>query len=382
MGKKDYYEVLGVSRSATVEEIKKAYRTLAKKYHPDTHPGDKNAEERFKEINEAYEVLSDPQKRAAYDQFGHAGVDAAAAAGARGGFHTQDFGDFGMDFEDLFGDVFEGFFGGTTRRRSRSRQSAGEDLQIDLDLTFEEAAFGVSKEIRFSKKERCEACSGSGVKAQAGFRTCSACHGKGRIQYTQGFFTVARTCPQCAGEGRIPGAPCPSCGGEGRVRGEKVLAVKVPPGVEDGSRLRLRGEGEAGRRGGAAGDLYVVLHVQPHDFLERRGLDLYGEVPISFPVAALGGEVEVPTLEGAVKLKIPPGTPTGKMFRIRGKGLQDPEGRKKGDQFVAVRVEVPVRLNERQKELLEEFAGTLHEENQPESASFWEKLRRRFSAKR
>jgi molecular chaperone DnaJ len=383
--KKDYYDLLGVSRSASPEDIKKAYRTMAKKYHPDTNPNNKESEEKFKEINEAYEVLSDPQKRTAYDQFGHAGVGSGGAPGYGGsGSRPQGFGDT-ADFEDIFGDVFSNFFGGAPGGRGgrpRSQAQEGDDLRYDLNLTFEEAAFGVTKEIKARKLTTCDSCHGSGAKPGSGRVVCAVCKGSGQVRSTQGFFTIARTCTRCGGQGEMPGTPCQACQGHGRVEKERSLSVKVPAGVDEGSRLRLRGEGEAGLNGGPAGDLYVFLHVEAHDFFERDGSDLHCSIPISFVQAALGMELEVPTLEGPVKMKIPPGTQSQKVFRLKGKGLKNPQNSEIGDLLVTVFIEVPKDLNSKQKKLLEEFEVLSNEENTPEVYKFLHKMKNFFTRKK
>jgi molecular chaperone DnaJ len=384
--KKDYYDLLGVSRSATAEDIKKAYRNMAKKYHPDTNPNNKEAEERFKEVNEAYEVLSDPPKKAAYDQFGHAGVGAGGPGGfggGTGGFRSQDFSN-AADFEDIFGDVFSNFFGGAPQGGGRARNQAheGDDLRYDLHLTFEQAAFGTSQDIKVRKLSTCESCHGSGAKAGSGRIVCPTCKGTGQIRSSQGFFTIARTCTRCGGQGEMPGSPCPTCHGQGRTEKEKTIAVKVPPGVDEGSRLRIRGEGEAGLNGGPAGDLYVFLHVEAHDFFERDGSDLHCEIPISFVQAALGAEVEVPTLEGPVNMKIPVGTPSGKVFRLKGKGLKTPQSSEMGDLLVTVIAETPTDLNAKQKKLLEEFEALSTENNTPQISKFMHKMKNLFTRKK
>lgn len=380
--KKDYYELLGVTRSSSPDDIKKAYRTMAKKYHPDTNPNNKEAEEKFKEVNEAYEVLSDPQKKAAYDQFGHAGVGAGGPGGfGGGGFRPQDFGN-AADFEDIFGDVFSNFFGGTQAGRSRHQAQEGEDLRYDLNLTFEQAAFGTSQDIKIRKLSTCEACHGSGAKPGSGRVVCPTCKGTGQIRSSQGFFTIARTCTRCGGQGEMPGTPCPTCHGHGRVEKERTITVKVPAGVDEGSRLRIRGEGEAGLNGGPAGDLYVFLHVEAHDFFERDGADLHCQVPISFVQAALGAEVEVPTLEGPVKMKVPAGTQSGKVFRLREKGLKTPQTSQTGDLLVTVNVETPSDLNAKQKKLLEEFETLSTEENTPMHSKFINKMKNLFLRKK
>src|SRR5581483_1153294 len=383
--KKDYYDLLGVSKTASADDLKKAYRTLAKKFHPDANPNSKEAEDKFKEINEAYEVLSDPQKKAAYDQFGHAGVGTSGPGGfSGGGFRPQDFGN-AADFEDIFGDVFSNFFGsqgGRSGGRPRNQAQEGDDLRYDLNLTFEEAAFGVSKDIKIQKLATCESCHGSGAKPGSGRVVCTTCKGTGQIRSTQGFFTIARTCGRCGGQGEMPGTPCPTCHGHGRLEKDKVISVKVPPGVDEGSRLRVRGEGEAGLNGGAAGDLYVFLHVEAHDFFERDGSDLHCKIPISFVQAALGTEIEVPPLEEAVKMKIPAGTPSGKVFRFKEKGLKTPQTTDIGDLLVVITVETPKDLNSKQKKLLEEFEALSGESNTPEITKFMHKMKNLFVRKK
>lgn len=382
--KRDYYEVLGVSRGASAEDIKKAFRTMAKKYHPDANPNNKEAEEKFKEINEAYEVLSDSQKKAAYDQFGHAGVGAGGPTGWGGGFRPQDFGG-AADFEDIFGDVFSNFFGGGPAGRggrARSQVQEGDDLRYDMNLTFEEAAFGTTKEIKVRKLTTCETCHGSGAKAGSGRVVCPTCKGTGQIRSTQGFFSIARTCTRCGGQGEMPGSPCPACRGQGRVERERTISVKVPAGSDEGFRLRIRGEGEAGLNGGPSGDLFVFLHVEAHEFFERDGSDLHCEIPISFPQAALGFELEVPTLQGPVKMKIPPGTQSGKVFRLREKGLKDPQHEGVGDLLVTVTVETPSDLNAKQKKLLEEFVALTGESNTPQITKFMNIVKNLFAHKK
>ncbi len=367
-GKKDYYELLGVGRKASEEELKKAYRKLALKYHPDRNPGDKQAEEKFKEVSEAYQVLTDPQKKAQYDQFGHAAFGDGGPF--RGGFN------FSGGFEDIFGDIFGEFFGaGTSRRRTQSR---GEDLRYNLNLTFEEAAFGAEKKVKIPRQSLCDTCHGSGSKPGTSPRTCPTCRGKGQVNFQQGFFSISRTCNQCGGQGTIISDPCETCHSAGRVRKFHILSVKIPPGVDTGSRLKLRGEGEAGLSSGPAGDLYVVIQVEPHPLFVREGLEIICEVPISFVQAALGAEIEVPTLEGKVKMKIPPGTQAGRVFRLKGKGIRDIQGYHQGDQHVRVLVETPTHLTARQKELLKEFAALGGEEVHPLSKSFFEKVKQIF----
>ena len=315
-GKKDYYELLGVPRGAGEDEIKKAYRKLALKHHQDKNPGDKQAEEKFKEISEAYQVLADAEKRSQYDQYGHAAFGDGGPF--RGGF------DFTGGFEDIFGDIFGEFFGGGAgRRRGRAR---GDDLRYNLTIRFEEAAFGAEKKIKIPRQAPCEACHGSGCKPGTQPRPCSTCHGRGQVSFQQGFFTVSRTCTQCHGHGTTIADPCGACGGAGRLRKLHTLSVKIPAGVDAGSRLKLRGEGESGPAGGPAGDLYVVIEVEPHPLFVRDGLDIICEVPISFVQAALSAEIDVPTLEGKVKMKIPTATQSGKVFRLKGKGVRDVQG--------------------------------------------------------
>ncbi len=367
--KKDYYDLLGVGRNANDDELKKAYRQLALKFHPDKNPGDKQAEEKFKEVSEAYQVLADPEKRAQYDQFGHAAFDGGSPFGA--GF------DFSSGFEDIFGDIFGDFFGsGTGRRRARSQR--GEDLRYNLDISFEEAAFGTEKKIKIPRHSNCETCKGSGSKPGTSPRTCSTCHGRGQVSFQQGFFSVSRTCSQCRGQGTIIGDPCPTCKGAGKVRKFHTLGVKIPGGVDTGSLLKLRGEGESGSLGGPSGDLYVAINVQPHPIFVRDGLEIVCEVPISFHQAALGAEIEVPTLHGKVKLKVPYGTQSGKVFRLKGKGLKEVHSYHQGDQHVRVSIETPTHLTARQKELLKEFAALGGEEIHPLSKGFFEKVKEIF----
>ena len=355
MSKRDYYEVLGVSRTATAVEIKKAYRKLAMKYHPDRHTGNdrEEAELRFKEVKQAYEVLSDDQKRAAYDQFGHAGVEGnAGMGGGAGGFGG------GASFSDIFGDVFGDIFGGGGGRGTH-RHARGADMGYNLELSLEEAVKGTTVKIRIPTQVTCETCGGSGAKPGTNPRTCSTCGGSGQVRTQQGFFIAQQTCPTCHGRGLQIDSPCPECRGRGRIQTHKTLSVKVPPGVDTGDRIRLAGEGEAGENGGPPGDLYVQIHVKPHPIFERDDANLYCEVPIPFTTAALGGELDVPTLEGKVKLKIPEGTQTGKLFRIRGKGIKPVRGGAVGDLLCRVVVETPVKLNEEQKELLRKLDESL-----------------------
>ena len=382
--KRDYYEVLAVGRTADAEEIKKAYRKLAVKFHPDKNPGDHTAEEKFKEVGEAYEVLSDPEKRAAYDRFGHRAFAGAGGTGAAGfgGMHDpfevfrEVFGGGrgagGGIFSEIFGDAFqqEGAGGGGRGR--------GADLRYDLRISFEEAARGVEREIEISKFQACDTCHGSGAEPGSKVTTCPTCNGHGQVAVTRGFFNIAQTCPKCRGAGQIIQKPCQACHGEGRVEKTSKIKIKIPAGVEDGTRLRSTGQGEGGTRGGPPGDLYVVLHVEAHEIFEREGRDLFCTVPISFARAALGGEVKVPTLEGSAVLKIPPGTPSGKVFRLRAKGLPEVHGRGVGDLQVRLYVEVPTKLNLDQRHKLEAFAASCDETTHPEETSFFRKAREFF----
>ena len=371
MSKRDYYEVLGVDKSAGEREIKKAYKKLAMKYHPDRTQGDKGLEDKFKEIQEAYEILSDSQKRAAYDQYGHAGVDPNRGGGGFGG---------GADFGDIFGDVFGDIFGGGRGgRQSRARQ--GSDLRYNLELTLEEAVRGKSVDIRVPTLVECEVCDGSGAKKGSSPKTCPTCHGNGQVQMRQGFFAVQQTCPTCSGKGKIIEDPCNSCHGHGRKEKTKALNVKIPAGVDTGDRIRLSGEGEAGENGAPPGDLYVQVHVREHDIFKRDGNNLYCEVPLSFTTAALGGELEVPTLDGKVKLKISPETQTGRMFRLRGKGVKSVRSGAMGDLMCKVVVETPVNLSSRQKELLqelEESMGKASSKHSPKAQGFFDGVKKFF----
>ena len=356
MSKRDYYEVLSVSRTATEQEIKSSYRKLALQYHPDRNPGDKAAEDRFKEAAEAYAVLADTDKRHMYDRFGHAGLGGAAT----GGFDPTVF----TGFEDILGglgDIF-GFgdvFGG--RRRPGGAQR-GADLRYDLEISFEEAATGTETTIQIPRHEACETCHGTGAAAGSTPTTCPQCHGRGQLRYQQGFFTVARTCGQCRGTGSVIAKPCTTCKGAGRVPKERKLTVKIPAGIATGQRMRIGGEGEAGALGGPAGDLYVVVHVQDHPFWQRDGNDLYCEIPVNFPTLALGGEINIPTLDGNEAFKIPEGTQTGSAFRLRGRGMPDVGGRGRGDLVVTVKVITPKKLTKDQKKLLEQLQGSLPKE--------------------
>lgn len=362
---RDYYEVLGVSKNADEAELKKAYRRLAMKYHPDRNEGDEAAEIKFKEAKEAHDVLSDPQKRAAYDQFGHAGVSNSAGAGGSGAAGAG----FGDIFDSVFGDIFGGGGGG----RGGSRVHRGADLQYNLELSLEDAVAGTTVKIRVPKMVECKVCNGSGAKKGSKPVTCPTCAGHGQVRMQQGFFSVQQTCPQCRGRGTIISDPCSSCNGQGRVRDSKTISVKVPEGVDDGDRIRLSGEGEAGENNGPAGDLYVHINVKEHPIFVRDGTDLYCDVPISFSTVALGGELEVPTLDGKVKLKIPAETQSGKLFRLRSKGVRSVRNKTKGDLLCRVVVETPVKLNSKQKDLLKQFDESMKTDGNKHSpqASTW-----------
>ncbi len=377
MSKRDYYEILGVQKNASEAELKKAYRRMAQKYHPDRNPDDKAAEEKFKEVKEAYEVLSDARKRAAYDQFGHAGVDPNAGPGPGG------FGAGGASFSDIFGDVFGDIFGGGGGRGGQ-RAYRGADLRYNLELTLEEAVAGTTVKIRVPTMTACTACGGSGARSGSRPETCTTCGGVGQVRMQQGFFSVQQTCPRCRGTGTIISDPCTVCHGHGRVQETKTLSVKVPAGVDTGDRIRLAGEGEAGENGGPPGDLYVQIRVKEHAIFTREDNNLYCEVPIPFVTAALGGELEVPTLDGRVVLKIPEGTQSGKLFRLRGKGVQPVRGGPVGDLMARVVVETPVNLSAKQKELLREFERTLGEKggshHNPKSHSWLDGVKRFFDS--
>ncbi len=373
MAKRDYYEILGVSRNASKDEIKKAYRRLAMKYHPDRNQNNKEAEEKFKEAKEAYDVLSDEQKRAAYDQFGHAGVDPTAAAGGPG---PGGFG--GANFSDVFGDIFGDIFGGG--RSGGQRVNRGADLRYNLELTLEEAVSGTTVKIRVPTLVPCDSCGGSGARKGSRPVKCGTCGGHGQVRMQQGFFSIQQTCPSCQGRGEVISDPCPSCHGQGRVRDHKTLSAKIPAGVDTGDRIRLSGEGETGENGGPPGDLYIHINVKEHPIFVRDGNNLYCEVPVSFVTAALGGELDVPTLDGRVKLKIPPETQTGKLFRLRGKGVQSVRGGTVGDLFCKVVVETPVNLTSRQKDLLREFEASMSngEKHSPQAHSWLDKVKNFF----
>ncbi len=377
MSKRDFYAVLDVPKTATEAEIKKAYRRLAMKHHPDRNPDDKAAEEKFKEAKEAYEILSDAGKRAQYDQFGHDAFDPARGGGAGGpGMHP------GGDFGDIFGDVFGDIFGGGGRRGGRAQVFRGADLRYELELDLDEAVFGTSVEIDVPKLCECDTCKGSGAAKGSQPVTCETCHGTGQVRISQGFFQLQQGCPRCRGTGKMVKNPCGDCQGQGRVRRNKKLSVKIPPGVDSGDRIRLGGEGEAGRNGGPAGDLYVEVHVRPHDIFERDGEHLSCEVPISFATAVLGGTVLVPTLEGQVSLKIPAETQSGRVFRLRDKGVKPVRGGARGDLFCKVMVETPVKLKAEQRELLRKFDESLKSDDSahtPREEGFFEGVKKFFS---
>jgi len=354
MAKRDYYEVLGVSRNAPEAEIKKAYRRLAMKHHPDRNPESKTSEASFKEAKEAYEILTDAQKRAAYDQFGHAGVDPSMAAGA-GGFHGAGGGNFSDIFGDVFGDIFSG------GRRGGPQVFRGADLRYNLELTLEEAVRGTEVQIRVPALHSCETCHGSGAKPGTSSTSCRTCGGHGQVRMQQGFFSIQQTCPNCRGTGKTVSHPCPSCAGQGRVKQTKTLSIKVPAGVDEGDQVRLAGEGEAGEQGGPAGDLYVQVRLKPHDIFQREANDLHCELPISFSLAALGGDLEIPTLDGRASIKIPPGTQSGKNFRLREKGVRNVRTSRVGDLYCHVSIETPINLSKHQKELLQKLDESLRE---------------------
>lgn len=362
MSKRDYYEVLGVSQSAGEEELKKAYRRLAMKLHPDRNPGDTQSEAKFKEASEAYEVLCDPQKRAVYDQYGHEGLQRGGGGGGFGG----------GGFSDIFGDVFADIFGG-----GRESSRRGSDLRYSLELSLEKAAAGTTESIRIPTLEDCEPCSGNGTASGKPAPKCSTCGGSGQVRVQQGFFVLQQTCPHCRGRGTVVTDPCRSCRGAGKVRKEKTLEVKIPAGVDTGDRIRLAGEGEPGQRGAPSGDLYVQVSVTPHDFFEREDVDLHCTIPIDLVSAALGGEVEVPTLTGKAALRIPEGTQSGKVFRLRNMGIKSVRGGGVGDLLCTVQVETPVKLSKRQKELLREFGDSLGDdlENSPKTSSWLDKAK-------
>lgn len=378
MSKRDYYEVLSVERMASIEEIKKSYRKLAVKHHPDKNPGDKAAEEKFKELGEAYEILSDPQKRALYDQHGHAAFDRRSGGFARGGSGFHDPFDI---FREVFGgggggSIFDDLFGGG--RADPSQPQRGEDLRYDMEITFEEAAHGCEKEITVTKPDRCEVCDGSGAEEGSRVKTCPTCGGRGQVITSRGIFSIAQTCPACQGAGRVIEKPCKACHGAGRRDRQSKIKLRIPGGVDTGSRLRSVGNGQAGLRGGPPGDLYVILHVKPHEIFQRDGDDLLCEVPVGFVQAALGTDIEVPTLEGKAEIRIPAGTQPGTMFRLKGKGVKNVQGYGHGDLHVRVLVEVPTHLTAAQKAKLQEFAELCNGKESPLSQGFFEKAKKLF----
>lgn len=385
MADQDYYELLGVSKTASADDIKKAYRRLAMKYHPDRNPGDKAAEEKFKEIGEAYAVLSDEQKRAAYDRFGKAGVNPNGGAGGPGDFggFSQGFG--GADFQSAFGDIFSDLFGGGRGGGARRDQGVpGNDMRFELEITLEEAARGTEKDIRVPSWEECSTCHGTGARPGTKPTTCPTCHGSGTVRVQAGIFQVQQTCPHCHGTGQVISDPCPDCRGEGMRRTARVLNVKIPEGINDGQRIRLTGKGEPGQRGGAPGDLYVEIRIRPHDIFERDGDDLHTALPISFVTAALGGEVTVPTLDGESTMAIPEGTQCNKTFRMRGKGVKNLRTGDMGDLFVHIEIETPVNLSAKQKDLLRQFDESVKadgEKHNPRAQGFFDKMKSFFTQK-
>lgn len=376
MDKQDYYEILGITKNASDEEIKKAYRKMAMKHHPDRNPGDKTAEESFKKVATAYEVLSDKKKRAAYDQFGHAGVDAAAGMGGGAGYNG------GAHFADVFGDIFGNIFGGgRASAGGHGFAEQGADLRYNLELSLEDAVNGKTVSIKIPTQVACGECRGSGAKGGAKPKNCGACGGAGQVRMQQGFFSIQQPCPTCRGQGTVISDPCQKCRGQGRVSEQKTLSVRIPPGVDTGDRIRLAGEGEAGLHGGPSGDLYVQVHVTKHAIFTREGPHLYCEVPINFSIAALGGELDVPTLNGRIKLKISPETQTGRVFKIKGKGVKTVRGEGPGDLLCRVVVETPVNLSKKQKKLLEELQETMNsgsDVHNPNAASWFERVKQFF----
>ncbi len=371
MSKRCYYETLEVERTADDGVLKSSFRKLAMKWHPDRNPGDNDSEHRFKEINEAYDVLKDPQKRAAYDRFGHAAFEQGGMGGGGGGMHG-----FGADFGSAFSDIFEGIFGMGGQRQRGTGRERGSDLRFNMEITLEEAFSGKAAQVRLPTSVTCEVCSGTGAKTGTKPKACSTCGGQGKIRHAQGFFTLERTCGACQGRGQVIENPCPSCSGSGRTTRERTLSVNIPPGVEDGTRIRLGGEGEAGLRGGSSGDLYIFLSLASHAFFQRDSADLHCRVPISMVTAALGGEFEVPTIDGSkTRVKIPSGTQSGRRFRLSGKGMPVLRSKQAGDMYVQVMVETPQNLTKRQRELLAEFEKLSSQDTQPESAGFFAKVK-------
>jgi molecular chaperone DnaJ len=374
MAKRDYYEVLGVARTAKDTEIKTAFRKLAMQHHPDRNPGDKDCEHRFKELNEAYDVLKDGDKRAAYDRFGHAAFEQGMGGGAAG---------FGADFASTFADIFDDFFGMSgARRGARGGRERGADLRYNMEITLEDAFQGKAAQINIPIPVSCEACSGTGAKSGTKPKVCASCGGAGKVRHAQGFFTLERTCVACQGRGQVIEQPCPTCSGSGRVTRSRTLAVNIPPGVEDGTRIRLAGEGEAGVRGGPSGDLYIFLSIAAHAFFQRDGADLHCRVPVSMVTAALGGEFELPTIDGSnSRVKIPPGTQSGRRFRLSAKGMPVLRSKQSGDMYVQVMVETPQNLTKRQRELLAEFHKLSSNETNPESAGFFGRVKEFFGSR-
>jgi molecular chaperone DnaJ len=374
MAKRDYYETLGVTRDADDAAIKSAFRNLAKEYHPDRNPGDATAEQRFKEVNEAYEALKEPQRRAAYDQFGHAAFE----GGGQGGMHGFS-GDFGASMSDIFDDLFGEFMGGRRGGGRRSMRERGGDLRYNLEITLSEAHDGKNAQIRVPSSITCETCSGSGAKPGTKPSSCRTCAGSGKVRASQGFFTIERTCPACQGRGEMIDDPCADCHGAGRVTKERMLSVTIPPGVEDGTRIRLAGEGEAGLRGGPPGDLYIFLSISPHEFFQRDGADIFCRVPIAMTAAALGGQIEVPTVEGGrSRVKIPEGTQAGRQFRLKGKGMPILRSKATGDLYIQVEVETPKNLTRKQKDILKEFEEASSDQTNPESSGFFARVKEFF----
>jgi molecular chaperone DnaJ len=379
MAKRDYYDILGVQRNASEQDLKSAFRKLAKDHHPDRNPDDKDAEQKFKELNEAYEVLKDPQKRAAYDRFGHAAFD--GGMGGRGGGGAGFGPDFASSMSDIFDDLFGEFMGGRRGggQQRRSGRERGADLRYNMEITLDDAFAGKTAQVRVPTSVTCETCSGSGAKAGTKPVTCATCGGAGKVRASQGFFTIERTCPTCQGRGETIADPCSACNGACRVVKERTLSVNIPAGVEDGTRIRLSGEGEAGLRGGPAGDLYIFLSIKPHEYFQRDGADVFCRVPISMTTAALGGQIEVPTLDGTVsRVKVPEGTETGKRFRLKGKGMPVLRSNAAGDLYIQVDVETPKNLTRKQRELLEEFEKLSAKETSPESTGFFARMKDLF----